>query len=270
MNVPALAVDREVLVRARPATVFRFFTDPTRFSAWFGSGSTIDARPGGEVVVRFPGGAEARGEVLDVVPDVRVVFTWGYPGADSPLPVGGSTVRIELDPHDEGTLVRLTHTVPSEEMRLAHVAGWRHHLSHLATLALRDHRPDGGGVVDRWFAVWAEDDETARHTMLEELCDRHVEVVDDLVTVVGIDELAGHITNARRHMPDVTTERSSPVLSVADQVTCDWHLRHPSLGVVGDGRTVVTVDLDGRVRRVVGFWATPPDEVSRRLFGEGS
>ncbi len=42
-------LDRTVLIVADVDTVFRYFTDSARWAAWWGAGSTIDARPGGHV-----------------------------------------------------------------------------------------------------------------------------------------------------------------------------------------------------------------------------
>ncbi len=85
-------------------------------------------------MVEMPIGATARGEFVELVPDRRVVFTWGW--VDHPgVPPGSSTVTIELIPDDGGTLVRLTHDgLPDEEVPL-HVAGWEHYLPRLAMLA---------------------------------------------------------------------------------------------------------------------------------------
>jgi uncharacterized protein YndB with AHSA1/START domain len=57
-------LDRTLLIRARRETVFRFFTDSARWASWWGEGSSIDPRPGGAVVIRYPGAVEARGETL--------------------------------------------------------------------------------------------------------------------------------------------------------------------------------------------------------------
>jgi len=35
-----------VHIEAQPETVFSYFTDSVRWAAWWGAGSTIDARPG--------------------------------------------------------------------------------------------------------------------------------------------------------------------------------------------------------------------------------
>ena len=61
-------LERTVLIRARRETVFRYFTDNERFAAWWGTGSTIEARPGGTLSIRYPNGVLASGEVIEVVP----------------------------------------------------------------------------------------------------------------------------------------------------------------------------------------------------------
>ena len=82
-------LDRSVFIGATPDTVFRFLTDTPRWAAWWGPGSTIDARPGGAVLIRYPGGTEASGEVVEVKPPERIVFTYGYAsGKPWPLPTG--------------------------------------------------------------------------------------------------------------------------------------------------------------------------------------
>jgi uncharacterized protein YndB with AHSA1/START domain len=79
-------------------------------------------------------GMAARGRFLELVPDVRVVFTWGWEGSAA-LPPGSTTVEIELVPDGDGTLVRLTHRdLPADE-RAVHEAGWAHYLPRLALAA---------------------------------------------------------------------------------------------------------------------------------------
>jgi uncharacterized protein YndB with AHSA1/START domain len=264
---PEFAVIREVLIRARPATVFRYFTDSERFAAWFGAGSTVDPRPGGAVRVTFPGGHRAEGEILEVEPDHRVVFTWGFPGDESPLPPGASRVEVVLDETREGTRLRLRHVVPTDQLRREFVGGWRHHLSHLATLAGRDAHPGADALLDRWYAAWSTADAKAREAALRAISADGIEMVDDLVTVAGVDEVVAHVVNVARFMPGATLERSGPMRTVADQAVCDWSMTHADRGLLTTGRTVATIDLDGRLARVVGFWDDDPDDVSRRLHG---
>ena len=119
-------LERTVLIRARRETVFRYFTDSERFAAWWGAGSTIDARPGGALRIRYPNGALASGEVVEVVPHQRVVFTYGYEDAAKPVRPGGSRVVITLEERKDGTLLHLRHELPDAASRDQHVQGWRY------------------------------------------------------------------------------------------------------------------------------------------------
>jgi uncharacterized protein YndB with AHSA1/START domain len=79
-------------------------------------------------------GMNARGQFVELVPDKRVVFTWGW--VDRPgIPPGSTTVEIDLNEIPEGTLLVLTHRdVPIDEAIL-HETGWTHYLPRLATVA---------------------------------------------------------------------------------------------------------------------------------------
>ena len=59
-------LDRTILIRATADTVFGYFTDSARWASWWGAGSSIDPRPGGPLVIRYPDGTEVLGEVLDM------------------------------------------------------------------------------------------------------------------------------------------------------------------------------------------------------------
>ena len=70
-------LDRTVVIRASRDTVFGFLTNAAEWAAWWGAGSTIDARPGGAMLIRHSNGVEASGEVLDIRAPERIVFTYG-------------------------------------------------------------------------------------------------------------------------------------------------------------------------------------------------
>src|SRR3954470_13053812 len=106
MTVLAHQLDRTLVIEAPQAAVFRYFTDNDRWAAWGGAGSTIDARPGGRVYVRHPGGVESVGEELEVHPPSRIAFTYGL-ARGPPVPPGGPLVTIVLEPVARGTRVRL-------------------------------------------------------------------------------------------------------------------------------------------------------------------
>jgi uncharacterized protein YndB with AHSA1/START domain len=134
---------REVRVAARPETVFPFFTDPAKMTLWKGVEADLDPRPGGIYRVDVTGRDVVRGQYVEVVPNRRVGFTWGWERSGSPLPPGASTVEVDLIPDGDGTIVRLTHRdLPAGETG-AFAAGWEHFLPRLAEAAAgRDPGPD--------------------------------------------------------------------------------------------------------------------------------
>ena len=77
----------------------------------------------------------ARGEYIEVVPNTRVVFSWGWEGEGSPLPPGSSTVEVTLIPDGNGTIVRLRHLGLPSDQRDAHQEGWDRYMPRLAIAA---------------------------------------------------------------------------------------------------------------------------------------
>jgi len=134
----------EKRIAAPPDTVYAYLTDAQRWARWQGVSATVQAKPGGAFVLTMANGLLASGRFIELVPDERVVFTWGW--VDHPgLPPGSSTVRISLAPADPGTLLTLTHEgLPPAELP-PHRAGWEHYVPRLAAAAEGlDPGPDGG------------------------------------------------------------------------------------------------------------------------------
>ena len=131
MSAP-IVVERRIV--APPSVVYTYLTESDRWARWQGVEATIDAIPGGLFAVSMANGMRARGQFLDLVPDRRVVFTWGW--IDHPgLPPGSSTVEVDLVADDNGTLLTLTHRdLPAEEVAL-HLGGWDHYMPRLARVS---------------------------------------------------------------------------------------------------------------------------------------
>jgi len=121
-------LERIILIQAVPETVFRFFQESPKWASWWGPGSTIDPVPGGKVYIRHPNGIETIGEVVEILPPERIVFTYGYAGG-TPIPPGASRVTIRLRPDPAGTRLRLFHEFSDANVRDQHVQGWRFQLS---------------------------------------------------------------------------------------------------------------------------------------------
>jgi uncharacterized protein YndB with AHSA1/START domain len=253
MSAAEHVVERSVVIRARRETVFRYFTDSTRFAAWWGEGSRIEPRPGGEVHIRYPNGIVATGEVLEIAPSERVVFTFGYATADPPIPPGGSRVTIALEEGPEGTLLHLRHEVPTAEAREAHGPGWRYQLALFANVAAREQHAAVETLVDRFLAVWSEPDAASRGATLGEIATEHMTFRDAFACTEGRDDLVGHIEAARQHMPGVRIERRGRVRQCQGTAVADWVTLGADGRELGQGTNVYDLAADGRIARVVGL-----------------
>lgn len=123
-------------IAASPATVFSFFTDLERWNLWQGVDGEIDPQPGGVFRLRMPGAQVASGEFVEIVPDQKIVFTWGWEGEGSPVPPGSTTVVVEFHPEGAGTLLRLTHSaLAPPPVAEHHREGWEIYLERLTVRA---------------------------------------------------------------------------------------------------------------------------------------
>jgi uncharacterized protein YndB with AHSA1/START domain len=253
MSAAEHTLERTVLIRARRETVFRYFTDSTRFAAWWGEGSRIVPRPGGEVYIRYPNGVVASGEVQEIVPSERVVFTFGYEGPARLIPPGGSRVTVSLEEGPEGTLLHLRHEVPTAEAREAHDPGWRYQLALFANVAAREQHAAVGTLVDRFLAVWTEPDAALRRATLGEIGTDRLAFRDAFACTESLDDLVGHIAAAQQHMPSVRMERRGPLRQCQGTAVADWVTFGPDGKKLGEGTNVYDLAPDGRIARVIGF-----------------
>ncbi len=128
-------VELEVRIAARPETVFSFLSDAAGMARWFGSKVDLDPRAGGQLRVDINGRDIARGEIVEIVADQRIVFTFGWEGKDHPVPAGSSTVEISLVEDGDGTIVRLRHSGLPADQAGGHKEGWEHFLPRLVTIS---------------------------------------------------------------------------------------------------------------------------------------
>jgi uncharacterized protein YndB with AHSA1/START domain len=253
MTALAHRLDRTVLIRAPRELVFRFFTDTPRWASWWGTGSTIDARPGGLMLIRYPGGNEASGEVVEVSPPERIVFTYGYASGTPAIPPGSSRVTIRLEPHADGTLVRLSHELSDPALRDEHVQGWRYQLSLFANVVTSDLHANAAELVDRWFAMWNDTDATARQTALSAIARPDVQFRDRFSVIDGAGELLPQMAAMHRFMAGHRIERRHDIRHCQGHVLADWVLLKGDQEA-GAGTNLFVLDAEGRIASVVGFW----------------
>ena len=142
-------LDRRIVIRARPATVFEFMSNTLDWAEWWGAGSSIDARPGGRMVIRYPNGVEVTGEVVDVQPPERIVFTYGY-ASGKPFGPGASRVTIRLESAPAGTRLHLVHELADAVARDQHVQGWRYQLAVFANVVADEAHAGATRLVESW------------------------------------------------------------------------------------------------------------------------
>jgi uncharacterized protein YndB with AHSA1/START domain len=249
-------IERSVLIHAPRENVFRFLTDTPRWAVWWGAGSTIDARPGGSLLIRYPGGTEVSGEVVEVKPPERLIFTYGFVKGE-PIAPGGSRVTIRLEPHGLGTHLHLTHEFPEEPARDQHVQGWRYQLALFSNVVTDELHSDCASLIDTWFDAWAEPDATTREEALRRVADRELRFQDRFGNTHGLDDLMPHVAAAQFHMPGFRMRRAGDVRHCQGTALADWI----AIGSDGQerarGTNVFLLGATGKIQSVTGFWAAP-------------
>jgi uncharacterized protein YndB with AHSA1/START domain len=252
MNLP-YSLDRMVTIHAQPSTVFSFFTNSDRWASWWGAGSTIDARTGGRVYIRYPGGIEVSGEVLEVSPPDRIVFTYGFVSGQ-PIAPGSSRVTIRLEPAGLSTRLRLVHEFAEAEVRDEHAQGWRYQLSLFGNVAANLVHAGAASVVDGWFGAWSEPDPVAREQQLQRIASVDVTFRDRVSLLDGIADLVPHIGAAQRFMGDARLTRDGDVQHCQGTLIANWIAVAPDGRELRRGTNVFTLRPDGLIGEVVGFW----------------
>jgi uncharacterized protein YndB with AHSA1/START domain len=247
------ALDRTVVIRARRETVFRYFTDSLRWAKWWGAGSMIDPEVGGKLFVRYPNAVEAAGEIVELEPPSRLVFTFGY-ASGQPMAVGASRVTITLAEHPDGTELTLRHELADEAARDQHVQGWRYQLSIFANLVAAEVNAGAERRVDGWFAAWSEPDAAKRETLLADHVAPGIRFRDRFSATAGIDDLRPHLAAVHQFMPGMRIERSGPIHHCQGTALTEWFAKGVDGAERGRGTNIFTFDAEGRIADVVGLW----------------
>ncbi len=251
MDMP-YRLDRTVAIQAPRETVFRYFTDSARWATWWGAGSSIEPRRGGQVHIRHPNGVEVIGEVLDLSSPERIVFTYGF-ASGTPVAPGGSRVTIRLEEDPTGTRLHLSHEFAEESARDEHIQGWRFQLSLFGNIVANEVHAGAPGLVDAWFQAWAEPDETKRVEALSRIVLPEVRFRDRYSMLEGTVDLIAHITAAQRFM-GLRMERRGNVRHCQGTVLADWVALAKDGTERATGTNVFLLSADGRIETVTGLW----------------
>jgi uncharacterized protein YndB with AHSA1/START domain len=250
-------IEIQIEIAARPATVYKFLSDAARFREWLGD-VTASPHAGGEISVRYPNGDVARGEFVELIPDRRVVFTWGYDGSANGMAPGASTVTIELSAIATGTLLTLRHEgIPTDEARTSHAQGWNYFFTQLAgkaTGAELDSRIPA--LLDAYVRATNEPAESARLTAIEECWEPDASFCDAMGRGTGREEFSRLIGNAHKIAPGVRLEMTGVPQRTAEFLLFGWKL-FVGEHLYSTGVTFGKLSLDGRFASTVAFANSP-------------
>jgi uncharacterized protein YndB with AHSA1/START domain len=131
-------IERTVVLASAPPRVWQALTTADGLSAWFGERASIDLRPGGAASLTFAGGMTVDIRVERVEDPTVFAYTWRLPDLPEDDP-RRTYVEFTLEPHGEGTLLRVVETgfaqLPPDTRREtydSHSEGWARELAELA------------------------------------------------------------------------------------------------------------------------------------------
>jgi uncharacterized protein YndB with AHSA1/START domain len=252
MSALAHQLDRTIVINAPREGVFRYFTDSAHWAAWWGAGSTIDARPGGRMYIKYPEGTEVAGEVVEVKVPERIVFTYGYVKG-VPIPAGASRVTIQLAAEQDATRLTLTQEFADAAVRDQHIQGWRYQLSVFSNVVADEINSGAGAAVDAWFEAWAEPEAAKRESSLREIASGDVRFHDRYSNISTLGELFPHVAAMQHYMPGMRMKRSGDVRHCQGTVLANFAIVGPDGAERGSGTNVFVFGPGGRIETATGF-----------------
>lgn len=126
-------LQKEIFIECQPETLFPFFIDPHKMILWMGRQVLLEPKIGGKYRIDINGENIAIGEYKEIIPNKKVVLTWGWEGSNV-MPPGTSTVEFILEPKNNGTQLILNHyNIPNEKVT-SNNNGWTHYLNRMKQL----------------------------------------------------------------------------------------------------------------------------------------
>lgn len=258
MTAFAYRLDRSVVIHAEPAVVFRFFEENDRWASWWGPGSTIEGKPRGRVLIRHAEGVDVVGEVIEIEPPDRIVFSYGFLDRRAE-PAGESLVTIDLEPLGHSTRLHLAHEFNDAAARDEHVQGWRFQLSILANLVANEVHADVAPAIDGWFNAWSVLDPNARREAFARVSTNDVGLRDRFSLIDGLDDLVAHTAAYQRFFPGIRFERRGEIRHCQGVVLADW-VTEADEGVGRlNGTCCFTFNTGNQIEAVINFISSPSD-----------
>lgn len=249
-------LERSVVIHAAPNVVFRFFEDSDRWASWWGEGSTIDSKRHGRVLIRHADGVDVVGEIAEIEPPHRVVFSYGFLDRKADA-AGDSRVTITLESLGQSTRLHLTHEFNDAAARDEHVQGWRFQLSLFANVVANEVHAGVAEAVDGWFSAWSIADPIARRDAFARVSSRDIGLRDRFSLIDGLDDLVAHTAAYQRFFPGIRFERRGDIRHCQGVVLADW-LTHADEGTARlNGTCCFTFNTDNQIEAAINFISSP-------------
>jgi uncharacterized protein YndB with AHSA1/START domain len=100
----------EIEVPAPVADVWLAFSTSEGLSTWLTPEATVDLRPGGDWICRFPGGSTGGGTIVSFVPEKELVVAALAPDKFPHVRAERTRAAFQFEQRGESTIVRLTQT----------------------------------------------------------------------------------------------------------------------------------------------------------------
>jgi activator of HSP90 ATPase len=98
-------IEQEIIIKTSPHELYEAFMDSKKHSKFTESKAKISREVGGSYSI-FEGAIS--GKNVELIQDKKIVQTWRSEGENWPKGYY-STITLELEPVDEGTLIKFTH-----------------------------------------------------------------------------------------------------------------------------------------------------------------
>jgi SnoaL-like domain len=113
-------------------------------------------------------------------------------------------------------------------------------------------------TIDTHLAGYCEADPERRRTLLDQVWAADGELVDPPLEGRGPEAIAALVDIVLQHYPDHRFRRTSEVDVHHDHARYAWELVGPDGTVAVAGLDVATLDADGRLTRIIGFFGELP------------
>jgi uncharacterized protein YndB with AHSA1/START domain len=255
-------LERSIVIHAEPGIVFRFFQDTDRWASWWGAGSTIDSQPQGRVLIRHAEGVDVVGEVIDVEPPGKIVFSYGFLDRKAE-PAGDSRVTICLEALGESTRLHLTHEFADAAARDEHDHGWRFQLSIFANVVANEVHASVAQAIDTWFSAWSMSDPILRKDAFASVSAIDVGLRDRFSLIDGLDDLVAHTAAYQKFFPGIRFERQGEVRHCQGVVLADWVTDANEGTPLLKGTCCFTFNTSNQIEGAINFISSSNDKTGK-------